>query len=337
MVEALLRALGEAGHDAALVIDGGSYAAVAARRAAVEVAEIPFFDLSTAGGHLERALDRLRPDAVHVHGSRAAFHAAAWARRHATVAVHYTVHGYHFHHRAWPRRLAGRWAERRAVRGMRSIVHVCDYDRRLAERWRLVPDGTARRVIHNGVDLGALPAAAPVDPPRVAFVGRLVAQKDPGLIAAIAGRLAAQGVATTIVGGGPGEARVRRALRRELATGRVEMTGAVDRLRALHELARASLLVLPSRWEGLPVVVLEALALGVPVVAAAVGGVPEIIADGRTGELVAGREPARFAAAAVGLLADRERSRRLGEAGQALVTERFQLSACLAGYLGLYA
>lgn len=336
MVAALLQALRRAGAEPALVVDAGSHAAEAARREGIEVAEIPFFSFFTASAELRRQLDRLRPDVVHVHGSRAAFHVAPWSRRHASVPVHYTVHGYHFHHRLWARRVAGRWAERRATRGLRTVVHVCDYDRRLAERWRLIGGSAARRVVYNGVDVEALPPAAPAEPPRVAFVGRLVPQKDPDLIAAVAGRLAAAGAAVTIVGGGPGEAGVRRALAPEVAAGGVVMTGAVDRARALRELAGASVLVLPSRWEGLPVVLLEALGAGIPAVAAAVGGVPEIVSHGRTGLLVESRDPGDFAAAASRLLADADERRRLGAAGRELVRERFALADCVARYLELY-
>jgi glycosyltransferase involved in cell wall biosynthesis len=216
------------------------------------------------------------------------------------------------------------------------VVHVCDHDRRLAERWRLVDDATPRRVIYNGVDASRLPRPEPARPRRGVFVGRLVPQKDPPLIAEIAARLAAAGTAVAIVGGGPGEPEVRRRLRRELASGTVRMTGSADHARALDELARASVLVLPSRWEGLPVVLLEALALGVPAVAAAVGGVPEIVRDGATGVLVEGRDPAAFAAAATRLLSDREACRRLAAAGRALVNERFRLADCVARYLSLY-
>lgn len=333
MVLALVEAMLAAGHDAALITDVDSYAAQRARALGAEVAEIPFFSPFGATRALAAALGDLSPEQVHLHGSRAAFHFVASK---SELTAHYTVHGYHFEHRAWPRRLAGRWAERRGARRLRSIVHVCDYDRALAEKRGLVAADAPRQVIYNGVEAEALPAAAPVEPHRVAFVGRLVPQKDPRLIAAISQRLAADGIAVAIVGGGSGEAEVRRLLCSELAAGKVEMTGELDRERALTELAGCSVLVLPSRWEGLPVVLLEALGIGVPAVAAAVGGVPEALAGGQAGLLIAERDPQLFAAAARRLLYESDLRQRLASAGRALVAERFSLIGCLGRYFGLY-
>ncbi len=336
MVLALVEHLLARGFEVCLVTDAGSYAAESGRSLGAAVAELPFFSFGRASSRLAAELDAFRPEVVHAHGSRAGFHLAAWRRRNPSVATHYTVHGYHFEHRWALRRLAGLWAERRTGRALRSVIHVCDYDRKLAETGGLIPAAAPHRVIYNGVDVDALPRAAAVDPQRVVFVGRLVTQKDPELIAAIAARLAAAGISVTIVGGGERESEVRRRLAAEMKDGRVEMTGEVGREAALEQLARASVLVLPSRWEGLPVVVLEALAIGVAVVAAEVGGVPEALAHGAAGVLVTQREPEAFAEAVAGLLADAERRRRLVAAGVALVDERFRLSTCLERYSALY-
>lgn len=334
MALALVEALVAGGHEVSLITDSNSYAAGEARNLGARVAEIPFFSLIGATRALAAALADLSPDQVHVHGSRAAFHFAASK---SALPAHYTVHGYHFEHRAGLRRLAGRWAERRVARRLHSVVHVCDHDQRLAQRRRLVATGVPRRVIYNGVDVATLPAAGPVEPGRVVFVGRLVPQKDPRLISAIAQRLAGDGVPVAIVGGGAGESEVRRTLHREIAAGKVEMTGEVGRERALAELAGSSVLVLPSRWEGLPVVLLEALAIGVPIVAASVGGVPEALDGGRAGLLVAGRDPGRFVAASRRLLYEGDLRDRLVAAGRSLVAEQFDLAACLERYFRLYA
>ena len=333
MVLALVEALGAAGHDVAVVTDAGSYAAGRARSLGARVAEIPFFSPLSASRALGEALEELDPERVHVHGSRAAFHFAACE---SGLRAHYTVHGYHFEHRSWLRRVAGRWAERRVARRLSSVVHVCDYDRALAETRRLVAPDAPRQVIFNGVDTEALPQAAPVEPRRVAFVGRLVAQKDPQLVTEISRRLAADGIAVAIIGGGSAEGQVRRSLGSEIAAGKVVMTGEVDRERALAELASSSVLVLPSRWEGLPVVLLEALAIGVPVVAAAVGGVPEALAGGQAGLLINERDPERFVAATRRVLYEGDLQARLIEAVHSLVAEHFTLTGCLERYFKLY-
>ena len=96
------------------------------------------------------------------------------------------------------------------------------------------------------------------------------------------------------------------------------------------------MLALPSWTEGLPLVVLEAMAHGKPVVATPVGGTPELVTDGETGLLVPPRDPQALAAALQRLLEDAELSRRLGEAGRRRVEERFSLDAMNRRVLQIY-
>jgi glycosyltransferase involved in cell wall biosynthesis len=97
--------------------------------------------------------------------------------------------------------------------------------------------------------------------------------------------------------------------------------------------AAADLFVNPSDVEGLPLVVLEALALARPVVATAVGGVPSVVIDGETGRLVPPGDPDALAAAMAQVLAD---PGTMGAAGAALVTERFGAAGMVAAYEKLY-
>jgi glycosyltransferase involved in cell wall biosynthesis len=97
--------------------------------------------------------------------------------------------------------------------------------------------------------------------------------------------------------------------------------------------AAADLFVNPSDVEGLPLVVLEALALARPVVATAVGGVPSVVIDGETGRLVPPGDPDALATAMAAMLAD---PGTMGAAGAALVTERFGAAGMVASYEKLY-
>jgi glycosyltransferase involved in cell wall biosynthesis len=115
---------------------------------------------------------------------------------------------------------------------------------------------------------------------------------------------------------------------------RVRFLGRRDDVPAL--LAAADALVLPSWQEGLPLVVLEAMAAGVPVVATSVGGTPEAVVDGETGLLVPPRDVPALTAAIDTLLDDPERARRLGEAGRRRVRERFDAAESTRRILGLY-
>jgi glycogen synthase len=128
-----------------------------------------------------------------------------------------------------------------------------------------------------------------VEGPLLAFAGRLTAAKQ--LDVALA---AVRDLPVTLLVAGDGE------LRGELeasAPANVRFLGAQSRARVLELFAAADLVVLSSAWENFPHALVEALALGTPVVATAVGGVPEIVRDGENGVLVPPGDPAAFAAA----------------------------------------
>ena len=107
--------------------------------------------------------------------------------------------------------------------------------------------------------------------------------------------------------------------------------------RDIPELLKASsMLILPSKWEGMPNVVLETMAAGLPVVATRVGGNPELIRDGREGFLVAPRRSQQLAEALMTLVDDGRLRHRLGLAGRRRVVERFSLQAMVERYQEMY-
>jgi glycosyltransferase involved in cell wall biosynthesis len=101
-------------------------------------------------------------------------------------------------------------------------------------------------------------------------------------------------------------------------------------------LAGMDLFVLPSHWEGMPVAILEAMAAGLPVVATAVGGTPEVVEDETTGLLPPPRDPVALAEAISRLLRDPERARRMGEAGRKRVETEFSMDANVRRVEALY-
>jgi glycosyltransferase involved in cell wall biosynthesis len=98
----------------------------------------------------------------------------------------------------------------------------------------------------------------------------------------------------------------------------------------------ADVVVLPSFTEGLPHIALEASAGGVPVVATAVGGTPEVVADGETGILVAPRDHEAMAEAIVRLLKDDDLRRRMGDAGRARARSLFSAERMVQNTVGVY-
>jgi glycosyltransferase involved in cell wall biosynthesis len=101
-------------------------------------------------------------------------------------------------------------------------------------------------------------------------------------------------------------------------------------------LQAADVVTLPSRAEGLPLAVLEAMACARPVVATPVGGVPDAVVDEQTGLLIPPDDPDRLAAAILRLLRDRSLARRMGAAGRRRVEESFSLDSFASGVAAVY-
>ena len=116
----------------------------------------------------------------------------------------------------------------------------------------------------------------------------------------------------------------------------VRFTGALPREQIVAIYAEADVYCLPSLYEGFPVAILEAMAAALPVVSTTVSGIPEAVFPGRTGELVEPEDVAGLARALVALLADEKRARAYGEAGRALLAERFSIEVVTRNYLELW-
>jgi glycosyltransferase involved in cell wall biosynthesis len=117
------------------------------------------------------------------------------------------------------------------------------------------------------------------------------------------------------------------------ATGRVQFVGAEQDVRT--RLAAADIAVLPSRWEGMPTVLLEAMAAGLPVVASRVGEIPHVIEDGVFGRLVTPGDAGELASALAELLTDASRRRTWGQRAAAAV-ERYSLTRMIEQYEAIF-
>ena len=162
-------------------------------------------------------------------------------------------------------------------------------------------------------------------PLRVLSVGRLVPEKGaPVLLDAVA-RLRDQGIAVhlRIAGGGELESYLRQQVAELGLAGSVELTGPVSQeaVRELYQWADA--FCLPSFQEGLPVVLMEAMATGLPVVTTAIAGIPELVIADRTGVLVPAGRTDLVAEGLARLAADPAERERLGRAARDLVVAEF--------------
>jgi len=157
---------------------------------------------------------------------------------------------------------------------------------------------------------------AGVGKPRVLFVGRLAPQKGVSTLVAAADLLEDPSAQVLLVGDGPERPKLEREAKRIGVGYRLRFEGFVAHERLPAALAHADLLVLPSIYEELGTVLLEAMQVGLPIVASGTGGIPDVIEDGINGMLVPPGEPEALAHAINHLLADRDFARRLSEGAQ---------------------
>jgi phosphatidyl-myo-inositol dimannoside synthase len=197
------------------------------------------------------------------------------------------------------------------------------------ERFR--PDPAARAELRRRYRVG--------DAPLVVCVSRLVARKgqDTLIRALPLVRERVPGARVLLVGGGPGGDRLRRLAREVGVDEHVVFAGAVPAAEVAAHHAVGDVFALPCRTrgggldvEGLGIVLLEAAAAGLPVVAGDSGGAPETVQKGRTGHVVDGRDVAAVASAVAGLLADPERASAMGAAGRAWMRQEWTWPARVA-------
>jgi glycosyltransferase involved in cell wall biosynthesis len=217
------------------------------------------------------------------------------------------------HRGGWRVRLL-RVTRNAAVRRAAHIFTPSGYLRDLVLRWGIPPERVS--VSPNPAPaVPPLPARAELrrelglEGPTLAFAGRLMAAK--ALDVALDALQRLPGVSLIVVGDGPDRAQLERQSAALALDGRVRFLGRRSRADVLRILAAADAAVLSSRWENFPHLVVEALAVGTPVVATAVGGVAEIVRDGENGLLVRPGDPVELAAAIRRLLADDDLRARL--------------------------
>jgi glycosyltransferase involved in cell wall biosynthesis len=155
----------------------------------------------------------------------------------------------------------------------------------------------------------------------VVVAGRLSSEKGVDVAIRAVGRM--DGVVLDVAGTGPEEESLRR-LAESVAPGRVRFHGLLDKAEVERLMLAASVVAVPSRWyENQPMVVLEALARGVPVVGSALGGMPELIEPGVTGDLVPANDPDALARALSAYVTDPERGFGMRGRARAVIEMEF--------------
>jgi colanic acid/amylovoran biosynthesis glycosyltransferase len=213
------------------------------------------------------------------------------------------------------------------IRRAAFVVAISSYGRSQLYRWIGHRDWPKVQVVHCGIEpafhagaASALPAA-----PRIVCVGRLCEQKGQLLLVSAVARLVRKGTPVELVLAGDGEMRaeLESLIAERGLQSCVRITGWIDSATVRAEILAARALVLPSFAEGLPVVIMEAMALRRPVLSSYVAGIPELVRPGRDGWLFAAGDVDALVAALEEMLATPAAVlEAMGQAAHARVLER---------------
>ena len=274
---------------------------------------------------------------LHVGSGREDFDGARAARRSGVPVVVQTQH------QPWLLNSRKRASFFRAIAPVDRLIAVSEGVRLThlrigvpADSMVTVPNGIVRRGAGPGRQAARAQLGLHPDQPVIMTVGRLMVQKGQSYLVAAIPALAARfpRLAVVIVGGGYLADELARQAAELGVAEIVHLPGHRDDARML--LDAADVFVLPSRQEGMPLAALEAMDVGLPVVATDVIGTAEVVANRQTGTLVAPQDPAALAAALAELLGDPVLRARYGEAGSLRYTELFTAQRMAAQTLAVY-
>ena len=181
------------------------------------------------------------------------------------------------------------------------VVAISDYCAAQIRRWLPYEQWRKIHIVHCTVDDSFLGSAQPIDPMSrtLVCVGRLTAQKGQFVLLDALARIVEEGTDAQLVLAGDGELRpqIERRITELQLQDRVEITGWIDESEVCRRLLEARALILPSFAEGLPVVIMEAFALGRAVVSTTIAGIPELVVPKENGWLVPAGNVAELASA----------------------------------------
>lgn len=281
--------------------------------------------------------EHLRAEGVthlHNHFSKASCSVAMLTSALSGIPFSFTMHGPDIFYEP------ERWRIDAKIARATFVACISDFCRSQAMLFSDPVHWSKLHIVHCGIDPALYTRDTdPTPGAHLVLIGRLAAVKGvPVLLDALAALTDIPGLRLTLVGDGPDRAALEAQARARGINHLVTFAGYKSSTEVAAILKSADALVLPSFAEGLPVVLMEAMATGLPVIATTIAGIPELVRDGENGRLVPPGNVAALAAAIRDLLSDPARARAMGRAGQSRVradhdsaTEAARLRTLLAG------
>lgn len=334
MCAGLCRQLLQDGHAVSAVCLSGDRTVLTDR---LEAAGVPVYYLNKSVGsgmqclgQLKKLLATLQPQVIHTH-----LHALKYAAlAYPGVPIVHTVHNQAAQEAVFLDKQIGKYLFRRGK--ALPVALTREVRQSVMEVYGLKENQVP--MVTNGIDLSACQDKEDYAlhyPVEIIHVGRFFPQKNHGAILAGAAILKKKGINVQIhcYGDGPLLEQTRKDAEAMGLGGQVLFEGlSAD---VFTPMARSDLFILPSRWEGMPMTIIEAMGTGLPVIASRVGGVPDMVTDGESGLLIEPTAEA-LAQAVEKLVRSEELRQHLGRKARE-AAKRFSLEAMARGYEALYA
>ncbi len=289
---------------------------------------------------LAKHLEEKRITHLHAHFGTSATSVARLASAFSGIPYTFTAHAKDIFHQS-----VDTGDLRRKLEGARAVVTVSDFNLEyLRENWGSAAEGVVR--VYNGLDLDRFPFRSPTDrEPIIVAVGRLVEKKGFSCLVDACGILAERGTPfrCKLIGAGPESHPLSEQIDKLGLSDRVELVGPRPQREVIAEISTAAVFAAPcvlgadGNRDGLPTVLLEAMALGTPCVSTDVTGIPEVVRDGQTGLVVGQHDAAMLAEACGKLLADPGKRCRLAGRARELIETAFDVHRNAAQVRELFA
>jgi glycosyltransferase involved in cell wall biosynthesis len=288
------------------------------------------FNVLKSYKQIKKIIADVQPDIVHCHSSVAGFLGRMAVRN--KIPTLFTAHGWGFNigvsfFQKWIAIIS----EKIVSKYTSNIICVSRFVKDLGIRYNIAPEEKFE-VIYNGIELKVESRKPAVNSKiKIIFVGRLAEPKDPLMLVKAYKELSdklKEKIEINIIGDGPKKNELELFLE-ENDLGQIHLLGSLPRNQVFDMMSTSHIFVLISKYEGLPMTILEAMSMGLAIIASDVGGIKEAVKDGENGVLLKNNSVEELKKALECLVTDHSFREKMGEASRKKVLEEFSLEKML--------